>query len=148
MDPGVGWSGPYRFMSNWWSTLYGHLHQNIITSELVQKHDFTEIINIHIHNFTPHQPNFTQKLKPTEDSQRESHTKIWFQWFSSFKQLQSSIDPYSEMHNCTLIGCWKQQQNDVRIRTFKTIFTLHSPPNLYNHKSSQIYIHLWTLAYF
>jgi hypothetical protein len=43
------------------------------TSELVQKHDFTEIINIHIHNFTPHQPNFTQNLKPTENRERERH---------------------------------------------------------------------------
>jgi hypothetical protein len=44
------------------------------TSELVQKHDFTEMIDIHIHNFTAHKPNFTQncpqKIEREKDTQR------------------------------------------------------------------------------
>lgn len=95
-DPGVGFRDLQVHVK-----LVKHLvwapSPKLNTSELVQKHDFTEIINIHIHNFTPHRPNFTQNLKPTENRERERHTKIWFQWFSSSKQLQSSIDRYSVM---------------------------------------------------
>ncbi len=74
-DPGVGFRDLQVHVK-----LVKHLvwvpSPKLNTSELVQKHDFTEMINIHIHNFTPHRPNFTQNLKPTENRERERHTKI------------------------------------------------------------------------